>query len=122
MVQTAMVALKRLPAAFFRTEGGREPVREWLLDLPEADRRSVGLVIAKAEFGWPIGMPVCRALGDGLWEVRCDLPGGRIARVLFFAFQGRMVLLHGFEKKTQRTPAAALELARRRMKEVIKHG
>jgi phage-related protein len=70
------------------------------------------------EFSWPIGMPLCRALGKGLWEVRSDLTGGRIARVLFCIHDGRMVLLHAFVKKTQKTPDADLELATKRKKEV----
>jgi phage-related protein len=63
-------------------------------------------------------MPVCRPLGQGLWEVRSNLPGNRIARVIFCIAQGRMVLLHGFVKKTQNTPNEDLALARRRMKEI----
>lgn len=117
-----MVDLKRIPAAFYRSASGNEPVREWLLELSTEDRKIIGTDIAKAEFGWPIGMPTCRALGDGLWEIRSDLTGGRIARVLFFAFEGHMVVLHGFVKKSQKTPREALLLARRRMNEVLKHG
>ena len=98
--------------------GGRaEPVRDWLRSLADEDRRIVGGDIARAEFGWPIGMPLCRSLGGGLWEVRSSLPHGRIARVIFCASQGHMVLLHGFEKKSQATPRADLELARRRQRE-----
>jgi len=69
------------------------------------------------EFSWPIGMPLCRALGNGLWEVRSELTQGRIARVLFCIHKGRMVLLHGFVKKTQKTPDADLNLAVKRKKE-----
>jgi phage-related protein len=69
------------------------------------------------ELGWPIGMPLCRALGGGLWEVRRTLAGNRIARVLFCAALGYVVLLHGFIKKTQKTPDAELKLARTRQKE-----
>ena len=78
-----MVQLKRLPAAFYRLTSGKEPVREWLLSLSDEDRRIVGVDIATAEFGWPVGMPVCKALGQGLWEIRSALTGGRIARVIF---------------------------------------
>lgn len=57
------------------------------------------------EFGWPIGMPVRRPLGDGLYEVRSNLSGDKIARVLFYIdIRGRMVLLHGFIKTMQKTP------------------
>ena len=65
------------------------------------------------EYGWPLGMPVCRHLDNGVCEVRTRLSGNRIARVLFYIDRlGRMVLLHGFIKKTQRTPAEDVRLAR----------
>ena len=78
----------------------------------------MGRDIATAEFGWPIGMSLCRSLGGGLWEVRSSLTQGRIARVAFCASGGRMVLLHGFVKKAQKTPKPDLELARKRQKEI----
>jgi len=93
-------------------------VREWLLSLDKADRQILGADIATVEFGWPIGMPVCRPLGQQLWEVRSSLPGNRIARVLFSITGDRMLLLHGFVKKTQKTPPADLALARKRLKEI----
>ena len=95
---------------------GREPVREWLKALAAADRKAIGEDIKDVEFSWPIGMPLCRSLGGGLWEVRSDLPLGRIARVLFCVRNGRMVLLHGFIKKSQKTPIAERNIALRRMK------
>ena len=107
---------KRLPARFFETENGRMPVREWLLDLTDDERKRVGDDIRTAEFGWPIGMPLCRSMGGGLWEVRTNLPGGKIARVLFCAYEGEMILLHGFIKKTQKTPKSELDLATKRMR------
>lgn len=108
--------MKRLPAAFFAPSSGREPVREWLKALPAADRKAIGEDIKDVEFSWPIGMPLCRSLGGGLWEVRSDLPLGRIARVLFCVRDGRMVLLHGFIKKSQKTPTVERNVAIRRMK------
>jgi phage-related protein len=106
--------LKRVPAIFFRTEGGGEPVRDWLKSLPAADRKAIGDDIQRAEFGWPIGMPISRALGDGLHEIRTSLSGNRIARVFFYISRaGRLVLLHGMIKKTRQTPASDLALARR---------
>ncbi len=109
---------KRLPAAFYCTAAGNEPVREWLKALDAIDRRVIGEDIATAEFGWPVGMPVCRSLGRGLCEIRSDLRSSRIARVIFCIADDRMVLLHGFIKKTQKTPKADLDLAIKRMKEV----
>ena len=88
------------------------------MDLSGEDRRIVGFDLALVEFGWPIGMPLCRPLGDGLWEVRSALTGGRICRVVFCTSGGRMILLHGFIKKTQKTPAADLAVARRRQTEI----
>jgi phage-related protein len=109
---------KKLQARFYMSAVGRKPVREWILSLDKASRIVVGKDIQKVEFGWPIGMPSCRPLGAGLYEVRSDLTGGRIARVIFCIAAGEMVLLHGFIKKTQKTPAAEIELARRRRKEI----
>jgi phage-related protein len=106
--------MKRIPALFFRTTAGGEPVREWLKAMESIDRKRIGVDISAVEFGWPIGMPTCRPLKDGLYEVRTRLTGGRIARVLFYIdAQSRMVLLHGFMKKAQKTPDEDLELARR---------
>jgi phage-related protein len=106
---------KRVPAIFFRTEAGGEPLREWLKSLPSPeDRKLIGGDIKTVEFGWPVGMPVCRSLGGGVCEIRTHLTQDRIARVLFYIdAKGRMVLLHGFIKKTQKTPPNDLELARR---------
>lgn len=109
---------KRVKAVFYQTENGGEPVRAWLKSLPSGeDRRRIGEDIKTVEFGWPIGMPVCRSVGGGMYEVRSDLVQNRIARVLFyFDKNGRMVLLHGFIKKTQKAPQEDLELARRNKK------
>jgi len=110
--------VERIPAAFYALPSGREPVREWLKGLDRFDRKVIGEDIKDVEFSWPVGMPLCRALGKGLWEVRSDLPQGRIARVLFCICDGRMVLLHAFIKKTQKTPDADLELALKSRREI----
>ncbi|TPV99038.1 MAG: hypothetical protein USCAAHI_01532 [Beijerinckiaceae bacterium] len=86
--------------------------------MPEADRRILGFDIAVVEFGWPVGMPLCKSLAGGLWEVRSNLTDGRIARVIFCVAHGRMVLLHGFIKKTPKTPQIDLDTARKRQKEI----
>ncbi|MGH6871084.1 MAG: type II toxin-antitoxin system RelE/ParE family toxin [Rhizomicrobium sp.] len=105
---------KKITAAFFATPNGGETVRDWLLELPREDRKRIGDDIKVVEFGWPIGMPVCRPLGKGLYEVRTNLDS-RIARVLFAIEGDRMVLLYGFIKKTQTTPPDAIDLARTRL-------
>ena len=110
-------SLKRLPAHFYRSEGGREPVREWLKGLDREDRKVVGEDIKDVEFSWPVGMPLVRSLGRELWEVRSRLSRGRIARVLFCVEREQMVLLHGFIKKTQKTPKHDMDLALKRKRE-----
>lgn len=111
-------ARKRLPVTFYETERGVAPVRDWLLSLQPDDRKVIGADIKTVEFGWPLGMPLCRAITGhrGLWEVRSHLHGGRIARVLFCIHEGHMALLHGFEKTTQKTPDREIDVALRRMK------
>ena len=108
---------KRIPAFFFRTEAGGEPVREWLKSLSVADKKTIGTDIMAVEFGWPLGLPLCRPLQDGVHEVRATLDNNRIARVLFYVdAHERMVLLHGFIKKTRKTPDGDLALAIRNKK------
>jgi phage-related protein len=110
---------KILPARFFETEAsGRMPVREWLLELPPEDRKIVGNEIRVAEFGWPVGMPLCRSIKGhkGLWEIRVNLSSGRIARVFFCVHEENMVLLHGFIKKSHKTPDHEMAVAVKRMK------
>ena len=106
-----------LSVVFFRTEAGTEPVREWLRELTVEDRKTIGIDIKTVQYGWPLGMPLVRKMEPGLWEVRCDIADG-IARVLFTAKGGQMVLLHGFVKKTQKTPDNELKTARNRLKKL----
>src|SRR5712671_3766976 len=104
-----------LSVTFFRTASGNEPVREWLKSLSRVERRLIGEDIKTVQFGWPIGMPLSRKLDKGLWEVRSRLPD-RIARVIFTTGESRMVLLHGFIKKSQKTPQGDLDLAWTRLR------
>jgi phage-related protein len=116
---TVSVPEKILHAVFFRQLSSREPVREWLKDkLEPEDRRVIGMDIATVEWGWPVGMPGCRSLGQGLREVRSSLPGGRIARVVFCLRGDRMILLAGFLKTSSKTPAIEINKALKRMKEI----
>jgi phage-related protein len=108
-----------LPAVFFRTETGREPVREWLQDLPRGERKIIGVDIMTVQFRWPLGMPLVDYLGSGIWEIRSKLPN-RIARTLFFEHEGEIVLLHGFIKKTRKTPNEDRALALQRKNAYIK--
>ncbi|AUB80005.1 type II toxin-antitoxin system RelE/ParE family toxin [Candidatus Thiodictyon syntrophicum] len=102
-----------LDVVFFRADSGTEPVRHWLKSLSRNDKGAIGADLKTVQFGWPVGMPVVRKLDPGLWEVRSRLDQ-RIARIIFTVSDRRMVLLHGFIKKSQKTPASDLDLARRR--------
>src|SRR5689334_18938090 len=95
---------RKIPVVFYRTRGGNEVVRDWLRGLDEKDRNAVGLDLMRVQYRWPVGMPLCRALSEGLWEIRTSQPSNRIARVFLCISQQRIVVLHGFIKKTQKTP------------------
>ena len=103
-----------LEVNFYRQESGNEPVRDWLRGLPAEDRKLIGEDIKTVQWGWPLGMPLVGSFGSGLWEVRTEL-SNRIARVLFCMRDNRIILLHGFIKKQQKTPIEDIRLARRRM-------
>lgn len=94
-------------------------MRDWLRSLSPEDRRIIGSDLATVQVGWPIGMPLCRSLGSGLWELRSKLAINRIARLVFFVAEGRIGIVHGFIKKTQKTPPSEITLARRRMNEMM---
>jgi len=106
---------KKLEVWFFRTDQGNEPVREWLRSLSKAERKIIGEDILKVQYCWPIGKPLVANLGYGLWEVRSRF-GDRIARVIFCVGGSAMVLLHGFIKKTRKTPHHELSVALARKK------
>jgi phage-related protein len=106
-----------LLVAFFKSESGNEPVRDWLKALPAIERKAIGEDIKTVQFGWPLGMPLVRKMDKELWEVRIHLQT-RIARVLFTVNGDAMVLLHGFIKKSNSTPASDLALAKNRLKQV----
>ena len=103
-----------MQVVFFRLDSGREPVREWLKALDQASRRSIGADLKTLQLGWPVGMPLARKMAEGLWELRSRLPSG-IARTFFTVQGARIVLLHGFIKKAQKTPPKELAIAKRRL-------
>lgn len=102
---------------FYKSGSGKEPVRDWLKSLTKEDKKIIGEDIKTAQFGWPIGMPLIKALGKGIYEVRSSLKN-RISRVIFTVECGRMILLHGFIKKDQKTPKKDLALALKRLSNV----
>jgi phage-related protein len=110
---------EKTPIRFYRTTTGTEPVLDWMRALERAERRLIGHDLARIQYGWPIGMPLCRSLGDGLWEMRRSLAGNRIARLIFFFHEQELGLVHAFIKKTRKTPPSDIALAKRRRKEMI---
>jgi phage-related protein len=109
---------RKIPLVFCRLNSGSEAVRDWLKGLPEVERHAIGKDLMRAQWRWPAGMPLCRSLGSGLWEIRTDLPTRRTARALLCLHHEHLVALHGFIKKTQTTPDDDLALARKRHKEL----
>ena len=107
-----------LDVVFFQSQVGRCPVRNWLRELPKVDRHEIGVNIQEVQYRWPLGMPRVRKLVPHLWEVRSFLPDG-IARTLFTVDEGLMVLLHGFVKKSQKTPGHELSTAIQRLKQYL---
>ena len=112
--------MKRIQVVFYCLASGSEPVREWLKALSRDDKLTIGEDIKTVEFGWPLGMPLVRKLDKDLWEVRCDISNKRIARVIFTVYKSKMVLLHGFIKKSQKTPPDDLKLAKSRRDDVFR--
>lgn len=108
---------RKIPVVFYQTATGAEVVLDWLRGLDQEDRNIIGQDLMRVQFRWPVGMPLCRPLGDGIWEVRSDLTSNRIARLLFCFVDGRIMALHGFVKRTQKTPEAELWTARKRKRE-----
>lgn len=109
---------RKIELVFYRTAAGNEPVRDWLSALPVENKRAIGLDLQRVQYRWPVGMPLVRPMGKGLFEVRTVLSDGTIARVLFCFHRGEIYALHGFIKKAQKTPPVDLKLARDRKKEI----
>jgi len=103
-----------IPVSFFRLDSGREPFRDWLRSMDKDAKRSIGEDIKTLQFGWPVGMPLARKMAPDLWELRSSIDVG-IARNFFTVYEGQIVLLHGFVKKSQKTPANELATAKRRL-------
>lgn len=103
--------------AFFRTAAGNEPVRDWIRGLDADERAVIGADLRTVQVGFPLGMPLCRPLGGALHELRCTLPTKKEARLIFFQDGERLVIVGGFIKKTQATPPAEIENARKRKAE-----
>ncbi|MDR1412829.1 MAG: type II toxin-antitoxin system RelE/ParE family toxin [Actinomycetes bacterium] len=111
----------RLSVKFFITQSGREPVRDWLESLGLTGKKSIGHAIGLVQFRWPVGMPLVEKFGTDLWAVRARIEDG-IARIFFTVAGERIILLHGFVKKSQKTPSKELALAKKRLNELEEGG
>jgi phage-related protein len=105
-----------LKAAFFETENGNQPVRDFILELIREDRKEIGSDIFTVQRGFPLGLPLVEKLDADLWELRSNLPDG-ICRIIFTIHQKTMVLLHGFVKKSQKIPVNEMKTAKGRLAE-----
>jgi phage-related protein len=105
-----------LNVIFFKTKAGHEPVLEWLREQDVENRKLIGADLRTVQIGWPLGMPLVRHLGDGIYEVRTDIRDG-IARVLVFQNQQNLIVVEGFIKKSQKTPKTQLDNAKKRKSE-----
>lgn len=110
-----MEIIKMIPVSFYKEVSGREPVKEWLRELEKDDRKTIGADIRTLQIDWPVGEPLVSPFGNGLWELKSKLEN-RISRIFFVFNDGHIILLHGFIKKTQKTPPNELKLAKKRAK------
>lgn len=106
---------KIVSVVFWKEITGKEPVRDWLKSLTKHQKKIIGEDIKTIEMGWPLGMPLVKNLGRGIWEARSNFKNG-IARIVFKMHENQMVLLHGFIKKSQKMPSQDLEIALKRAK------
>jgi len=106
-----------LPVSFYKTESGKEPVREWLKSLTGNEKKTVGEDIKELQFGWPVGMPLVKKLETDLWEIRSVLDG-KISRIILTIYNNSIILLHGFIKKSQKISLKDIQLARKRLKKL----
>jgi phage-related protein len=105
---------------FYRSNTNKEPVRDWLKAQSQENRRIIGEDMKTVQFAYPIEMPLVRKLEPDWWEVRSHIQVG-IARTIFTVQNNQMILLHTFIKKSQKTPKSDLELARKRLKELLEN-
>ena len=114
LFQEARVEQIQFQVEFYDTEDGRTPTQEFLDSLePKMNAKMVGLMEILEEKGYSLREPYSAPLEDGIFELRA-VQGSNISRALFFFYvEGRIVITHGFIKKTQKTLRAQIELAKK---------
>lgn len=116
-----MASDRRYKVVFYRLGSGREPVREWLRALDKEAKKVIGEDVKTLHLGWPLGMPLARKMEPDLWELRSEIRQ-RTTRIFFTIVDRQIVLLHGFEKTSKKTPGRDLALARRRLADIRRNG
>ena len=123
LFQEARIEQMQFLVEFYDTEDGRTPTQEFLDSLePKMNAKMVGLMEILEEKGHSLREPYSAPLEDGIFELRA-IQGSNISRALFFFYvEGRIVITHGFIKKTQKTPKREIEQAKREYKDLIERG
>lgn len=111
--------LKKVSAVFYKTEAGKEPVREFLLALSDEDKKSLGADIMAVEMLWPVGYPRVRKLEKDLWEIRSVISDKRLVRIFFTVCENRVILLHSIIKKSKKTPKYDIDVANKRKSQLF---
>ena len=103
-----------LKAVFFKSENDNQPCRDFILSLSRKDKTEVRAKIFEVQKGFPMGLPLVRKMDSDLWEIRTEITDG-ICRIFFTIKDDTMILLHGFVKKSQKTPKQELKTAKNRL-------
>lgn len=110
--------------AFYQTPAGNKVVLEFIRSLSPEDRKVVWEDLRTVQIGFPMGLPLCRPLGEGLHEIRCSLASRRELRLIFYFDRARqsLAVVHALIKKSAKIPKSDIELARKRKDESLRQG
>lgn len=110
----------KFKAEFYETKNGNKPAKDFMLSQDDKMKAKLfGLVDILEQYGNALREPYSKPLGDGIFELRAKV-GTNISRVLyFFYYEGRIILTHGFVKKTQKTPKSEIKKAKEYRKEFL---
>jgi phage-related protein len=112
-----MIITKFFELRLYQEMSGKIPLLEWLKDFNKEDRKIIDRDIKYTQYSWPWKMPLIKPLGGGLMEIRIKLKDKQV-RIFFILHDGIIVLLHGFIKKTQKTPNNEITIALKRIKQL----
>jgi len=105
---------------YFTTESGKSPAEEFISSLDEKTQEKFIFKKGLLEhFGPQLRQPHTDKIGDGIFELRFKGEEGQIRLLFFFFYEKKIILLHGFVKKTQKTPRIEIKIAKQRKKEFL---